>query len=307
MSRRICLALAATTALLALATAPSASAASEPPTVGAITTTMSGMPSHLAVGGTFEPTFTISSTSADRVKVLGLCMGMWNMAQAGFAQSKGISILWQDPSSGAWAASSYVDPSGTWTLDGGSAGITTIPPHGTLKVRVRITMTGAAKRGTEHVLANGVCSYAIIDASGTNIPGVLDDNTPQTTFAYGSSNSGRTTTPTQQATSSYTASPVNKAVVVTTTPASMTPEAAPSPSPSPSAEQTSAIAATSPAAPSPTGSKLAFDATGGGSTGSGMDAVPLTVTAAALLTFAGAALIIHRRRHFDDPPDGDAG
>jgi hypothetical protein len=32
-----------------------------------------------------------------------------------------------------------------------------------------------------------------------------------------------------------------------------------------------------------------------------MDAVPLTVTAAALLTFAGAAMVIHRRRGTDDP------
>jgi hypothetical protein len=37
-----------------------------------------------------------------------------------------------------------------------------------------------------------------------------------------------------------------------------------------------------------------------------MDAVPLTVTAAALLTFAGAAIIIHRKRGSDDAADGDA-
>ena len=295
--------------MLGLVSAPSASASSDPPTVGTVTTTMSSVPSHLMVDDAFDPVLTITSTSADSIEVVDVCMGLWNTAQNGFSQTKGISVEWQDPSTGAWVDSSHVDANGEWTLDR-SGGIITIPPYGTVSLQAHVTMTGAAKRGTEHIDANGVCAYAITDSTGTNIPGVLDYNVPQTTFSYGASNSVRATPSTDQPTySSPAASPVNAPVVVTTPPpASTTPATAPSPPPSPSAEQTSANAddTSLPAAPSPTGSKLAFNATNGGSTGSGMDAVPLTVTAAALLTFAGAAIIIHRRRGSDDPAGDNA-
>jgi hypothetical protein len=296
--------------MFALATAPSASASSDPPTVGTVTTTISGVPSHLTVGGAFEPTLTITSTSADSIEVIDVCAGMWNTAQDGFSQTAGINVEWQDPSTGAWVASSKVASNGEWTLDR-SGGVITIPPYGTVSVQAHVTMTDAALRGTEHIDANGVCAYAIIDSSGTNVPGALDYNFPQTAFSYGTLNSVRSTPSTNQPTyspaySPPAASPVDTPVVVATPPpAGTTPAAVPSPPPSPSAEQTSASADTSPAAPSPTGSKLAFNATTGGSTGSGMDAVPLTVTAAALLTFAGAAIILHRKRGSDGAADGE--
>lgn len=304
MSRRNCLALAATTALLALVTAPSvaaatATASSNPGYTATVTTTISGVPSHLAVDDTFEPTFTIKSNSVDSIEVLDVCLGMWNMEQGGFSQTKGITVAWQDPSSGAWVDSSNVDSSGEWTLDR-SNGIATIPPYGTGTVRTRVTMSGAAKRGIEHIDANGVCAYALFDSSGANVSGVLEYNFPQTTFDFGSTNS-ILMTPTDQPTYSYVPVPVETTAAVVAPPASTTPAAAPSPSPPPSAKQTSAAPSVVLVAPSPTGSKFALNATSGDSNGSRMDAVPLTVTAAALLTFAGAAIVIHRRRGTDAP------
>jgi hypothetical protein len=311
VSRRNCLALAATTALLAFATAPAAAAAtatasSNPGFTATVTTTISGVPAHLAIDDTFEPILTIKSGSADSIEVLDVCLGMWNLEQGGFSQTRGITVAWQDPSSGGWVDSSNIDSNGEWTLDR-SDGITTIPPYGTGTVRVRVTMSGAAKRGTEHIDANGVCAYALFDSSGASVPGLLDYNFPQKSFSYGATNSVFSP-PTDQATYSYSPAPapVQTTAAVVAQPPSTAPAVAPSPSPSPSMEQTSATPSAAPVAPSPTGSKFALNATGGDSNGSRMDAVPLTVTAAALLTFAGAAIVIHRRRGAGDP-SGDNG
>ena len=320
MSRRNCLALAATTTLLALATAPSVAAStattstatttttatstttasSNTGIAGTVTTTMSGVPSHLAVDDTFETILTIRSGSADSIEVIDVCLGMWNPDQDGFSQTEGIVVAWQDPSSGAWVDSSRVDANGEWTLDR-SDGITVIPPYGSDKVRVRVTMGGAAQLGTEHIDANGVCAYALFDSSGANVPGVLNYNFPQKSFSYGPSNSVFSPS-TGQATSSDSPTPVQTTAAVVAQPPSTVPAEAPSASPSPSAEQTSATPSAAPAAPSPTGSKFPLNTAGGDSNSPRMNAVPLTVTAAALLTFAGAAMVIHRRRGTDDPP-----
>ncbi len=309
MSRRNCLALAATTTLLALATAPAVAAStaatsttatstttasSNPANAGTVTTSMSGVPAYLPVDSTFETTLTIRSGSVDTIEIIDVCLGLWNPDQDGHSQTDGIDVAWQDPSSGVWVDSSRVEADGQWTLDRRD-GIITIPPYGTARVRVLVTMGEAAQRGTEHIDANGVCAYSLFDSSGTNVSGVLEYNFPQKSFSYGPSNAVFSP-PTDQATDSDSTAPVQTTAAVLAQPPSTAPAAPPSPSPTPSAEQTSATPSAAPAAPSPTGSKFPLNTAGGDSNGSRMDAVPLTVTAAALLTFAGAAMVIHRRR-----------
>jgi hypothetical protein len=313
--RRIRLVLAVLTAALSLAAAPPAGAASAPPTLGTVTTTVSGVPGTLAVGSAFDPAFTVQSSSDESVQVVDMCLGMWNFAQHGHQQTRGIEVWWQDPDSGGWVESSAVDNTGEWTLDR-SGGIVTIPPHGSVTMHLYIAMSDKAKQGTEYLDAEGACSYRLLDSSGTAVSGVLNDQAPQTSFAYGIANGTANTTgsPTPQPpaapASTAAAPPAQQQAAPPNTPAAdsagtSVPSQAASPPPSAAATQTPATAAPLiVTAPKPTGRQVPFNATGGGSADSGMDAVPLTVIAAALATFAGAAFVIHRRRTgYGEDPD----
>ena len=185
MQRRTALVAAAVSGVLAGTACNGASAQADgPPRPGSITTTISGVPAHVAVGGSFSPTFTMRSDSTYKIEVEGFFFSLANSAAADSAQGAGIDVRWKDPVSGTWRISSQQQPGGIWALNE-PARTVWIQPHGTLSIRLYITMNGGAARGTDVLTTAGIYAYSLFDASGANISGMLGYNHAESEFFFG--------------------------------------------------------------------------------------------------------------------------
>jgi hypothetical protein len=169
-----------------------------PPRPGSITTTIGGVPEHVTVGGSFSPTVTIRSDSPYRIEVEGLYFSLTNAVAPDSAQGAGIDVRWKDPVSGTWRISSQ-QHGGTWALTEPPRTVW-IQPHGTLSVRLYITMNGAAARGTDVLSTAGPYAYSLFETSGTNVSGLLGYNHADSTFFFGAESNGGGTAPTGGAT-----------------------------------------------------------------------------------------------------------
>jgi hypothetical protein len=191
LSAAAAVALTAAPGLAAGATPTATATPTSAPTLGGISTTISGVPGHVAVDGGFTVTVTVTSTSSYYVIAEDLYIGMWNLAQGGFSQTKGITVLWKDPGTGQWRGSDSIAANGGWGLMPG--GQVDIPPHGTLSYQVHIALGDNAKQGTEHLDCSGVSAWSLVDGQGNQPPTqTLDYNQAQTTFVYGSADGGST-------------------------------------------------------------------------------------------------------------------
>ena len=190
MQRRTALVAAAVSGVLAGTACNGASAQADgPPRPGSITTTISGVPAHVAVGGSFSPTFTMRSDSPYRIEVEGFFFSLANSAAADSAQGAGIDVRWKDPVSGTWRISSQQQPGGVWALNE-PARTVWIQPHGTLSIRLYITMNGGAARGKDLLTTAGIYAYSLFDASGANISGMLGYNHAESQFFFGAVSNG---------------------------------------------------------------------------------------------------------------------
>ncbi|MFG2822214.1 hypothetical protein ACGFX4_22635 [Kitasatospora sp. NPDC048365] len=232
----------AAAALLLLLLPGSASAAGN----GSISTTMTGVPGSLPVGGSFTVTMTVRSTSQYRINVTGFYLSMWNFAQQGGTQDTGITVLWNDPATGAWRSSDHVEGNGGWSLNERER-VLFIEPHGSMTVRATVTFGPDAARGTVHVLGNGVISYSLMNGP-QYVYGTLDSigSSPTATFRYGGGAAApapTTRSAAPKATASRSAAAVPSASRAAASPSTASPsaEASPSPSPSPSPSTTAQV------------------------------------------------------------------
>jgi hypothetical protein len=266
--------------------------------IGGIGTAISGVPAHLAVGGGFTATITVSSTSSYFIVVEDLYIGMWNLGQGGFSQTEGITVAWKDPATGQWRGSDNVDSNGGWGLMPG--GQVEIPPHGTLSYQVHIAMSGEARQGTEHLDCSGVSAWSLVDGNGDQPPTqTLDYNQAQTTFTFGSGSAGGgnpgggngPTTPT----TSQAERPVQAAPSPSPSSAAPSPSATTqSQSPTPAAPSTTAPAANAPvpaAAHSTPPSQVDTTAT----SESGDAALPLALVGLLIVTGTAVGMLMSRR------------
>ncbi|MFE9421486.1 hypothetical protein ACFYNO_00835 [Kitasatospora sp. NPDC006697] len=323
--------MAISTGLLAATAAagPSAQAAGN----GTATASISGVPGSLPVGGGFEATISVVSTSPYRISVDDLYVSTYPV-QSGAAPTAGVSVQWQDPATGAWRASDQVN-----AFNGGygliELGKVVVQPNSTLTYHVRVSMDDGAARGSWRFMTNGISGYSLLKPDGSTVDTALDNyNLPQTTFRYGSAAAPAPATPSPSPTHPHpsaaaptptpthtrpptaapthsrtpTPSPTSAAPVALATPAAPPASEAP-PVPTPSAPPASPTTAAPSPSPSPSPSSSASV---------GPTAVPLTKTAAAstsgvnpwavgttaaLLAAlgAGAALLVrHRRRASQD-------
>ncbi|MFJ8045841.1 hypothetical protein ACIRBX_35550 [Kitasatospora sp. NPDC096147] len=174
------------------------------PRNGKISTTLTGLPATLAVGGTFELSMTLTSTSPHRVQPGGFALALTNDARTTGTPTDGITVLWQDPANGSWRPSDRVDPGGRWHLLE-APGAVTIQPRGTLTVRARITLNAKAAKGGYRVSSSGVESPRLISVGEDLAGGGLEDDDQQpaqAAFHYGPptpspspSRSGRSSAP----------------------------------------------------------------------------------------------------------------
>lgn len=190
MQRRTALVAAALSGVLAGVIWHGAPAQADgPPRPGSITTTIDGVPAHVAVGGSFSPTLTVKSESPYKIEVEGFFFSLANTAAAGSAQGAGIEVRWKDPASGTWRLSTQQNPLGVWTLSEPSRTVW-IQPHGTVSIRLYITMNGGAARGTDVLSSTGICAYSLFDTSGANVSGTLEYNRAESTFFFGAASNG---------------------------------------------------------------------------------------------------------------------
>lgn len=195
MQRRTALVAAALGGVLAGTAGHGAPAQADgPPRPGSITTTIDGVPAHVAVGGSFSPTFTVRSDSPYKIEVESLFFSLTNTAAADSAQGAGIDVRWKDPVSGTWRISSQQRPGGIWTLSE-PAGTVWIQPHGTLSFRLYITLNGGAARGWDVLSTTGISAYSLFDTSGANVSGLLEYNHAESSFFFGAVSNGTGTTP----------------------------------------------------------------------------------------------------------------
>ena len=194
MQRRTALVAAALSGVLAGTAGHGAPAQADgQPRPGSITTTIGGVPAHVAVGGSFSPTFTVRSDSPYKIEVEGFFFSLTNTAAPDSAQGSGIDVRWKDPASETWRISSQQHPGGMWAL-GEPARTVWIQPHGTLSIRLYITMNGGAARGSDVLTTTGIYAYSLFDTSGTNIAGMLDYNHAESRFFFGAVSNGTGTT-----------------------------------------------------------------------------------------------------------------
>jgi hypothetical protein len=167
-------------------------AADSTPSPGSITTTIDGVPAKVTVGGSFSPTFTIRSTSADRIEVQDFSFSITSPGADSTpdpADSSGIDVLWKDPATGIWRSSSARPIGGVWALSEPAHAVW-IPPHGSLSVRLYITMNGAAARGPAVITTTGICAYSLFTLGGVNVAGELGYNHAHAQFYFGAPSNG---------------------------------------------------------------------------------------------------------------------
>ncbi|GAA2993037.1 hypothetical protein GCM10020229_01930 [Kitasatospora albolonga] len=250
--------LAASVVLTAVQTAQAAEVRN-----GRITTTFGGVPATLPVGGTFEVTLTVSSTSPHRIQPGGFSLAVSTNARTGGVPTDGITVVWQDPANGGWRPSDRVDPSGRWSLTE-PAGAVTVQPHGTLTVKAKVTLAGKAAKGSYQLVSSGLDAPVLISTGEDPATGGLEGKEQAlAVFQYG----GPAPSPTPSRSGRGTASPK----------ATAKPSGTASPNAQPSSEEPAPVAA--PAA------------------ATGPD--PFSLWLAGLLTVALAAFTVHsilRRR-----------
>ncbi|MFD9124889.1 hypothetical protein [Kitasatospora sp. NPDC059571] len=287
-------------ALLALAGAAPAAEAAQGHN-GQTVTTLSGVPASLPVGGSFQMTFTVNSTSPYRIVVYDLFLALWNTAQEGFSQPKGVTVLWDDPSTGSWRSSDHVNDNGGWVLSEPN-GRLEIPPHGSLSVHLRISLSSDAARGTFHLGTNGVSGYSLLTTSGASVQGALDNyNYPMTTFRYGSGGPAPSRTPAPPRTTSAGRPAAAANAPGSTAAASPTTTTAPAAAASPPVGTAPASATSTAASVPPSAATGAATATAAplATTGSSRStALPWTAGGLAVLaaTAGGGAVLARRRR-----------
>ncbi|MFC6600090.1 hypothetical protein [Kitasatospora paranensis] len=261
---------------------------------GAMITTISGVPSSVPVGGSFEVTLTIRSSSQYRILCDDFFLSVYNIGQGG----GGVSVMFDDPGTASWRAPD-VTTGQDFTLDVMNSNVV-IPAHGSLAVHARVTLSSKAHAGKFRLLTNGVSGYSLLDAAGRGVQGALDNyNMPQVTFQYGSggSSGGGAPAPTRAAPSSHAPEPVRT---------SEPPAESPTPAGTPTGATPSAPApATAPAdpvatAPAPSSSPSTITLGTAGSSRPGMIpyAAGLGLVVAAAL---GAGAVVRRRRRTDRP------
>jgi len=171
---------------------PPAAAGTPSPGPGSITTTIGGVPAKVMVGGSFSPTFTIRSSSADRIEVEDFSFSIGSPGADSTpdpVESSGIDVLWKDPATGVWRASSAEPAGGVWALSEPPHAVW-IQPHGSLSIRLYVTMNGAAARGPAVITTTGICAYSLFTPSGVNVSGELGYNHAQAQFYFGAPSNG---------------------------------------------------------------------------------------------------------------------
>ncbi|MFI5531203.1 hypothetical protein ACIA8O_22000 [Kitasatospora sp. NPDC051853] len=199
---------------------------------GRITTTLGGVPATLPVGGTFEVTLTVSSTSPHRIQPGGFSLALSTNARTGGVPTDGITVVWQDPANGGWRPSDRVDPSGRWSLSE-PAGAVTVQPRGTLTVRAKVTLAGKAAKGSYQLTSSGLDSPVLISTGEDPATGGLEaKEQAQAVFQYGPASPG----PTPSRSGRSSAPPKATARPSGTAPAEASPSAAdPAPAAAPAA------------------------------------------------------------------------
>ncbi|HEV2636131.1 MAG TPA: hypothetical protein VGX23_13340 [Actinocrinis sp.] len=212
-----------------------------------------GLPAALAVGGTIDLTVDMHWESLFPVDITGLAISMSN-PDAGTAPTKGISVLWQDPRTGAWRASDQIDAAdGTWTLTEPKRTVF-IRAGGTLAVHLRITMSAKAAAGTEHVDA-GQFSY-LKESEGAVLRGTVTEDDYQGSFTFGAAggSGGKTASPTPAPPAQLASTPTPVTAATPTVTATPAPTGTPSSSPAAISALpvgNAGAAAPKPAAPAP--------------------------------------------------------
>jgi hypothetical protein len=167
--------------------------AAEPPAgeaaIGSISTSIGGMPAQVSVGGSFSPLFTIRSSSGYRIEVEDFFFSIASAVEDDTNAGVGVDVRWKDPATGTWRISSSEPDAGTWALSE-SARAVWIAPHGSLSIRLFITMNGAATRGPQTLATTGISAYSLFNASGSNVPGILGYNHAQADFYFGAPSNG---------------------------------------------------------------------------------------------------------------------
>lgn len=308
-TRAVAAAAAAAVAVLAGGQGAQASTAA-PSDGGAITASFGGIPSHLAVGGSFTVTVTVRSNSPDRIITEGVYIGLWNTAQGGFEQTKGITVTFKDPTTGAWEPASSIESNGTWSYD--YANPPTVAPHSTFTWEAHVSMNSAAKQGTEHIITNGIGDWSLETATGQPTDATLDYDFAQSTFGFGSGSSaggsgsgsgsgtsgggsggssGGSKQSSDQSSTSHATEPTHSAArpSPSAAPTHSRPSASPTPSASPSQAATSATLAPSPA-PASSSPAAQLDAS------NTSDSTPLALWALGVVVVVGLAGGVFARR-----------
>jgi hypothetical protein len=157
--------------------------------VGSISTTIDGVPAQVTVGDSFSPLFTIHSTSGYRIEVQDFYFSITNDAAQDTNAGVGIDVQWKDPATGIWRTSSSEPDGGVWALSE-PAHTVWIAPHGSLTIRLFITMNGAATRGPDALATTGISAYSLFNSAGVNVPGLLGYNHAQAAFYFGAPSNG---------------------------------------------------------------------------------------------------------------------
>jgi hypothetical protein len=273
----------------------------------AMYTTLLGVPPVLPAGGTMDLTLNMHWESLDAIGITGLGISMWGSVP-GVKPTQGISILWQDPQTGAWRGSDRIDAeSGFWSITE-PKGAVIIQAGGTLSVHLQITMADTAAIGIEHINAG---KFDFDNTDDSTLPkGHVAVHDAQLVFTFGSAlDSGSGDQPTPSASPVVSSSPVTvqtpspapkQVTAMTSSPATVAiplaamgnpatprPEATASPGPLPLSRTQSPDTITEANIPS-----------------SGVNAVSAFGVILVMMAFlAGSALVIVRSRRSGNPPN----
>jgi hypothetical protein len=265
---------------LFLALVPALPAAAAKPVI-ATYTAMSGVPSHVARGGTLAFSLTFTQQSAYRINLDGLSFEVWNRCLCNPDNTEGKVATYLDPTTGTWRSSPPA--SGDAFLLELSTHLA-VSPGQKVTIPVRLKMTGF-RDGSYTVADNGTIVGNALDPNGNFI---------EFTWQYHEAADKHFTVGTATAPAPKTSSAPKPRATRSSAPA---PKASASPSP-PVSPSPSASPSDSPSAsPSPV---VAAPVAQAAPSGHGWW-VPVSISAVALLSFLLYAM--SRRRRTPSTPD----